>query len=262
MSDIPKILLVVEGRGAEPRFLKTLAQRFWMNAEIVPVEANLYMLYDKMEDLGFACDVKDVLKALNVPKDQKSLLNGKYAYTYLVFDCDAHHDQPPPAGVVPVPLPERVAANMEKLLEMAEYFTDETDPSKGRLYVNWPMLESFRDCDSCFEDAYQKRMVSIEQMGDYKHIVGARKLASRHLSGFTENDFRQLMHMNLRKLNVLHGFGWTDAEYDDYRQRSEGAAIARKQAEWRDNKGAIAVLNTVLFIPVDYFGRKFFEGLA
>ncbi len=30
---------------------------------------------------------------------------------------------------------------------MTEYFVDETDPTIGKLYINYPMMESYRDCD-------------------------------------------------------------------------------------------------------------------
>ena len=262
VPDIPKILLVVEGKGAEPVFLKALSKKFGMDVEIVPVEANLYMLYDKMAELGFDCDVKDVLRGMDIPPEQKKLLEEKYAYTYLVFDCDAHHDQPPPSGTPPMTLAARFAHNMAKLVEMAEHFTNETDPAIGRLYVNWPMLESFRDCDGFFEDAYRNRTVPVAQLGNYKTIVGQRKLASRHVTGYSEQDFRDLIRMNLRKLNVLHGCGWTDPDYASYMDRASGAAIARKQEEWGNTQGIIAVLNTVLFVPVDYFGRKLFESVT
>lgn len=262
VPDTPKILLVVEGKGAEPVSLKALSKKFGMEVEIVSVEANLYMLYDEMKALGFDCDVKDVLRNMSLTTAQKNLLEEKYAYTYLVFDCDAHHDQPPPSGTQPMTLAERFAHNMARLIEMAEHFTNETDPAKGRLYVNWPMLESFRDCDDFFEDAYRDRTIAVAQLGNYKTIVGQRKHASRHVTGYSKKDFRDLIRMNVRKLNALHGCGWTEPDYTGYMDCARGAAIARKQEDLGNTKGVIAVLNTVLFVPVDYFGQQFFESVT
>ncbi len=37
---------------------------------------------------------------------------------------------------------------------MVNYFVDETDPSIGKLYINYPMMESYRDCDTFFEEDY------------------------------------------------------------------------------------------------------------
>lgn len=55
---------------------------------------------------------------------------------------------------------------------MAEYFVDETDPSVGKLYINYPMMESYRDCDDFFDENYKSTMVSLPAILSYKKDVG------------------------------------------------------------------------------------------
>lgn len=252
----------MEGEKAEPRFLAALASTFKIRVRIVPVFANLPMLFGKMQELDFDCDVRDALKELKLPPQQLRQLDKKFAYTYLVFDCDAHHDAPQRKGMRPRSAEEKFAENMHHLVEMANYFDNETDPSKGRLYVNWPMLESYRDCDSFFDETYRNRFVAVAECGNYKEAVGKRGNANIRPKNYGEAGFSSLIKMNLWKLGLLCRGEWGGMTYDDYsNQCSKGAVIAERQEQLVTQEGKVAVLNTSLFFPVDYFGESFFRRM-
>lgn len=136
------ILIIVEGSKTEPNFFNRLSDVFGLKFDIYCLETNIYSLYKKMKEIDFNGDIKDVLSEIH--QDKKEMLSKKFAYTYLIFDCDAHHSRKNESRTQE----EIVLDNLAKLSEMAKYFIDETDPSKGKLYINYPMMESYRDWSS------------------------------------------------------------------------------------------------------------------
>lgn len=61
VSDLPKILLIVEGERREADFFHALAEQCGIPAAFYAVGGNISMLYGMMEKEGFTCNVKDLL---------------------------------------------------------------------------------------------------------------------------------------------------------------------------------------------------------
>ena len=249
------ILVIVEGEKREKEFFQQMFNVFDLDYNIVCFKTNIYTLYLRMKKYSFECDIRDVLKEQVKDADDIKLLSEKFLYTYLVFDCDAHHGEEKDKGKN-IPVEKRVRANLEKLREMAEYFTNETDPSIGKLYVNYPMVESYRDCDSFFDDSYANRIVMIEDLDIYKSIAGKRKLSSIHLSSYNKDSFISLCKMNIYKLSYIFDAGWKSLRYKEYLSFSQGDSILEKEKCLALNDNYFSVLNTSLFLVVDYFGNK------
>jgi hypothetical protein len=191
------ILVVVEGNKTEPIFLKQLNEVYDLDYTIFCLSTNIYTLYKRVKELDFECDIKQVLKEIH-PKEAEMLSN-KFAYTYLVFDCDAHHPKKDDVRDIQ----QIVLENLDKIEELVSYFNDETDPSRGRLYINYPMMESYKDADNFFENDFQERVVAISDLSNYKAIVSKRKLSNKRVDCITKEDFSRLTKMNLYKLNKI-----------------------------------------------------------
>lgn len=248
-----RALVIVEGADLEPRFFTRLAESCGMRLKIVSLRTNVYRLYCKLRDYGFDYSVRVALRELLGRECPE--LEEDFAYTYLVFDCDAQNRGRVRQGDPEPTLPEIVEANAARLQEMAEYFNDETDPDRGKLYVNYPMMESYRDCDSPFDASYAAAEVTFAELLDYKARVGRRKFASRRIDGLSRADFDLLMRQQVFKLSVLYGGGWAAPSYADYCQMSRQASVLdRQQAMFASGK--MSVLNTSLFLPIDYFGDE------
>ena len=251
-----KALIIVEGEKLEPRFFANLKIAFDLSFEIYIVKANIYELYQEMKRNNFMLDIKTVLTEVGKPTTEMlDLLKQKFAYTYLVFDFDAHHTEVYEKDL-DLDIDTIVKGNISKLEEMTNYFIDETDPTIGRLYVNYPMMESYRDCDSFFEDAYAGNCVSIDDIAAYKEIVGKRKLASIHLSKYGQEGFSLLSKMNVFKLNKMQTDCWVGMPYNNYVILSAATKILECQANMVIEERAIAVINTALFIVLDHFGNR------
>ena len=236
-------------------FIERLIQVYGINAELYVFHTNIYTLYQAMKEIGFAGDVRDVLISLPNMRDQdlKTLRNTRFAYTYLVFDCEAQHRE---RNEKALPVDSVAEKNMNQLLEMTDYFTNETDPSVGKLYVNYPMMESYRDCDSFFEDQYQSARICIDDIKDYKKLTGQKKIANRAVKAFSEEEFASLLRMNVYKLYSMLTGVWGPPVYRDYRILSEQIKIAAHEKELISSRRCIDVLNTTLFFLADYFGNQ------
>ena len=250
-----RILIVLEGERTEPDFFQSILQRFELNAELCVVGTNLYTLYHKCKEYFFDCDIKDVLKELIRDDETKKRLDQKFAYTYLVFDADLHHKAPEQRGLS-VSTKELLADNFPKLIEMAEHFTDETDLSIGRLYINYPMMESFRYCNTFDDDQYLSATIPIAMLGKFKSLASQMKLSGIAVTEYKKEDFIKLMQMNIKRLKNLSEDCPNILSYQTYQSISVAQEIAAKQYDIVQDKQELWVLNTCLFLILDYFGNK------
>ena len=291
-----RVLLLVEGDRAEPSLFRSLSEKFNLPFDIVSYGTNLYKLYERIvNDAGFL-NLKDVLiekvnedckkyedklndpnsmvsdaarddwrKRLKKLEEEKQTLLGDFAYTYLVYDCDIHHRDQGSGETVD----EARERNLSILKKMLEHFVDETDETVGRLYVNYPMVESWRDADVFFDEKYQDSVVSLDAItrDQYKIRVSQKRLSGMHaqllelcVDEFARSDSRRkfelLIRMMVYKLNRLANGAWAGLDYRRYRECSEGTLILEKETELIQTQRLISVLNTSLYAVLDYRGNK------
>lgn len=263
MSKPVNILVVVEGEKREKPFLERLVQLYGIHAKLYVFGTNIYNLYLEMKNTGFNGDLRVVLAGMECMQGQDldALRQTNFAYTYLIFDCDAQHTMDgKKAGSIDGTMRE----NFERLKKMVNYFTNETDPTVGKLYVNYPMMESYRHCDDFFDKNYRNARVCIDDIGRYKEITGSMKLANRHVNRFEKENFTDLLRMNICKLNAMLGSGWESPPYETYSKLSEQGNIARYQKDLVAETRCMDVLNTTLFLLTDYYGNRdgFYDAVA
>ena len=246
-------LVIVEGKRAEPSFFKMLENTYGLNLQFFCVESNIYLLYKKIKDGWGVFDIKQLLLEIHNEAQYRDMLQKDFAYTYLIFDCDAHHREVYEKNS---PIEDIVGKNIERVAEMLKYFNDETDPTRGKLYINYPMFESLKDADACFEDDYANRYVLLEQLNDYKKIVGTKKLSNKRIDTYNREDINNLIKMNLFKLNYLVTGCWCAMDYPKYIVNSIGVSIHSVETNEVNSNKRLAVLNTSLFLILDYFGDR------
>ena len=173
----------------------------------------------------------------------------------MVFDADLHHKAPEQRGLS-VPTKELLADNFPKLIEMAEHFTDETDPSIGRLYINYPMMESFRYCKTFDDDQYLSATIQVDMLGKFKSLASQMKLSGIAVTEYKKEDFVKLMQMNIERLKNLSKDCPGTLSYQTYQNISVAQEIATKQYDMVLDKQELWVLNTCLFLILDYFGNR------
>ena len=278
MNDGPNILFIVEGKKLEPEIIERMIHVYGLKCVITSVCTNIHAIYQTLKkDDGFS-DIIPVLKEFFIEEIEKlesgvlkkgqrdqldqaktdlKKLNGKFAYRYLVFDSELQHGE----FDASVSREEQIEKNCNELKDMLEFFNNESD--QGKLYVNYPMMESYRDCDAFFDEGYKDRMVALDVLfaGKYKEQVGKRKLSNVRTEKIGKEDFDQLIRMNVFKLNRISTENWMRMKYDDFIVHSDQQSILSAEQNFMAKENAIAILNTLLFFTLDYYGRDFYNTM-
>lgn len=254
MSSEAKILIIAEGVKTEEKFFNHLKNLYGINIKVFCYGTNIYDLYKRLKKYEFNANIIDVLKEM--PDDpnkgnDRSILDQKYAYTYLFFDFDAHHD-----GHLYDTVYDTIMNNIVYLDEMTKHFTNETDPTIGKLYLNYPMMESYRDCNCFFDINFQNNYISIEDLKNYKSLASSKRLASIHISNYQLSDVNQLLKMNIYQLSKLFYNCWDKIEIKVFEKLSEQSGILGKEKELIIANSKVLTLNTSLFFIVDYYGNR------
>lgn len=260
-KNLSNILFIVEGLRTEPSIINRLSDIFHFNANVYSVNANIYAIYQKVKDDPFANIVKVVSEMSNSESD-KTILNNDFTDVFLVFDCDSHHTTNRLESTQ-LSIQQIANKNIDIVQEMVKRFDESTEPERGKLLINYPMVESFRDCDDFFDNNYSNAIIPIDKVKDYKKIVSSRKIASKHIEHLTRDNFIDLMRMNLFKLNKIINKKFEKTDYANFLTNYNQEKIAHKEATLIKNESIISVLNTLLFFPIEYFGNtnNFYDNI-
>lgn len=229
-----KILLVIEGPEGEGRILgsKTngLLSLIGEKSEIISFETaeyntSIYELYDDYVD-GKYDDLVSFLRNEKGLKIPDGILSKKaFNEVYLIFDFD----------------PQYHKYDDLKIHRMLDLFCDETD--LGKLYINYPMVESFYHLKSLPDPDYYSRTVSVDDISSkkYKKTVRAETAIIKHK--MNTRVYSMIVMHNYNKAKIL-----SKAETDliNYTE------ILNKQITMKNEYKEIFVLNTLALLPIDY----------
>ena len=154
------ILFVFEGEKREKVIFNTIKQIFFKKTQtfVYCYCSNIYSLYQEMKTLDVFGDAADIFTLLK--KRNNSLLqnynSADFSEIYLFFDYDA--------------IEANLADCNTEVKELLEYFCNETD--KGKLYINYPMVESIRYYKKQLPDPdYYKYTVCVTVGKDFKYLA-------------------------------------------------------------------------------------------
>lgn len=166
------ILFIFEGRKQEPRIYKTIKRLFFDDGneeEILHYYCNnIYSLYKTLKEYDVLNDAADIVNVLREQSSKHPCVNSEFykikhsdevSQIYLFFDYDLNGKDKA------FSIDEQNA----QIAAMLEYFDDE---SKGRLYVSYPMVESFRYFKKPLPDEnYKDYAVDARIDGKFKELV-------------------------------------------------------------------------------------------
>ena len=149
---VRQILLVTEG-VSEGDLLKKLFKRFCSEkVEIVEFKTNIYQLYDCYESYHCRYDQLDLRKVLlehctRLKSSEKERLKKNFSEIYLIFDMD----------------PQDPLYSREKLIKLYSHFSDPSD--YGKLYINYPMVESFYHIEKgCYREGISDVKEALQKL--------------------------------------------------------------------------------------------------
>lgn len=240
-----KILFICEGEETERKFCNLIIDRYFIDnkkpKDYVAFGANIYSLYDEMSkdrDLDIIELIREKAKLKKDMATYEKLTMGGFDEVYLIFDYDFHAPQ----------------YSFEKILEMAEFFDNETE--NGKLYINYPMMESFKHFKSIPDEDFNNYKISKEECLKYKKIVGDVSCI-KHFNDIT------LPILGIMIKQVLDKYGFISKKklnnYETYLNEFSQSNLLHLQNKSLSKDGKIFVLNTSILWGLDYFGKDKFD---
>lgn len=157
------ILFIFEGDEREPRLYRTLERLYFPKKNdniICSFGNNIYDLYNELLEYESGGDVVSVMRE-RLANRGDSTLNGirssDISEIFLFFDYDFQNSH--------ISL-EEINKRVEEMLAL---FDDETE--NGKLYINYPMIESIRYTKELPDTDYPNYVVSREQCKDFKRLA-------------------------------------------------------------------------------------------
>lgn len=246
------VLFIVEGGNAEVKFLENVLKKSIgeLDYEYYSFGTSIYPLYLKLAESDFNKDILLTLKETesNISKKEKlvQLLKIDFTDIYLIFDFDPHNSN----------------FSYDKIIQMESYFNDSTD--NGKLYINYPMLESYKHIKSKNDFEFFNRNILID---DLKNEKGKwyKKLVNEE-SGFlnpalySNDDFNFLIQMHFKKAYFMLYGTILDTVTKEIYKTINNSQILITQINNLNSQGIIQVINTSLFIVIDYNPTMFFNN--
>lgn len=194
-----RILLIVEGQRREPQLLERELEVFGLadEREIVPLGTDVHALLDFIdgeyggayEDIDLRGVVADYLggRADGTPEHEEAL-GGEYTDVLLVFDFD----------------PQDNRFDAERLRRLQSAYCDSTD--LGQLYINYPMVEAYRDFDDVLDQGYLDALVPVGAVfhgSGYKDATARRRNAFQDVTRAGQFDFARNVALQASKAQYL-----------------------------------------------------------
>lgn len=250
------IAIIYEGEKTERQLVDNLNKVFFKDiSELVPIMfpagENIYMLWKQLKDDEFETDLIEVIREYN--SDAEKALHGfhrnDFMEIYLFFDYDGHQNNLGYIG----------NDSLDVLSEMLQTFSEETE--LGKLYINYPMVESLRDNKMPEEETcYRRCTVNLNEIKNYKRTVSDM---------YIYQDFRKLDRRHWNELCINAVCKANCIIHNTYRIPSRKAFIEsmgqnrlyQKQKEKYISAGKIAVINSFPLFLLEYFKKDFWDEI-
>ncbi|MGM9817248.1 MAG: hypothetical protein ACI304_09390 [Lepagella sp.] len=251
------ILFVFEGSDREPYVYKTIERLYFPKANdniICSFGNNIYDLYNTIVEYGGDGDIVSIMRERLSERNDNTLdqiRSSEISEVFLFFDYDFQNTQ--------LSLDE-INRRVNVMLKM---FDDETN--NGKLYINYPMVESISYTKELPDEDYCQYAVSRSQCHDFKrkarefsfydsfdHILfkeGEKPTKEKYLK--IKDNWNYLKIMNVGKANKLvTGIYAMPGDKNDINQQ----AIFDSQLRlYVNTEESIAILNSFPIFIYDYF---------
>ena len=268
------ILFIFEGKDDKTYFESIKRLFFPEKSEtfLCTYNSNIYSLYTKLKDHDalngkLEVDTVSVFKEILTEKGDNTLKDiraDEVSEIYLFFDYDFQEKS------------RTLEENNKRLSEMLDYFADET--SNGKLYINYPMVESLRYTKELPDNDYWSYTVTRQkcQEDNFKHQVHEFSFYKSNLEYLVltikpaDDETKIQQKADTAKTNWLHlvTMNTSKANYI-CNDKNELPEEVNSQKEIYDNQLTkyvdteeckVAILNAFPIFLFDYFGKKIVSG--
>ena len=228
-----KILVIVEGAKTDFNLMTRLLSVYGISEthQIVSYNTNIYTLYNQLPDSYDEYDNIDLLQILKErEKDEskRALLNERYSDILLIFDLD----------------PQAPDFAPEKVIKMTSYFTESTN--MGKLYLNYPMVESFYRMSDIPDEKYNEYVVALDDLKNKKYKQIVHNICRNGDYAKFASDKKEcsiVIKQNLEKAKLM---------INNDENMPNSIDILNKQLDLLSSKKIISVLCTCVFYIAEY----------
>ena len=268
------ILFVFEGKD-DKTYFEAIKQLFFPEKSdtfVCTYNSNIYSLYTKLKGHDalkemFEVDTVSVLKEIlleNGDETLKDIREDEVSEIYLFFDYDFQEDG------------RTLEENNRRLSELLDYFTEET--GNGKLYINYPMVESLRytkklpDKDywqytvtrkKCQEERFKHQVHEFSFYGgNLEYLILTIKPADDEAKIQEKKDMAiknwlYLVTMNTCKSNyICNGKNMIPDEANVQKEIFDNQLVKYVNTE----ECKVAILNAFPIFLFDYYGKRIIRG--
>ena len=259
------MLFVFEGAKTELNCFDTIKQVFFHGKNddtfVCTYKSNIYSLYNKLNEHDIlskhSADTVSVLTQILDKEEAQKLADiepSDVSEIYLFFDYEPHENS--------ASLDEK----NNRIAEMLSYFDNETE--NGKLYINYPMVESLRYTKQLPDANYHTYTIGIDQCKKFKkiarefshynsddHIILMQRDFGRENKLSTAcTNWRHLIEMNVGKANyICNGVNQRPQTADENTQKT---IFDQQLAKHVKPNGEVAILNAFPIFVFEHFRHK------
>jgi hypothetical protein len=240
---------VFEGGSAEPKVFDSIGKLFLSEEDfqIIKCKHDLPTLYSHLKANG-----DDLFRILPFKENGIEIPEGKrldtlFSQIFLFFDYDFQN---------------RIGLDKvnEILNEMLDFFDDETD--NGKLYINYPMIESLKYTKEMPDNNYYQYVVSRDECVKHQFKGNAEQFAYSGAKGFKFIDLSltkkaavmknwiSLIYQNVIKANYIVSESNTIPEQKD--DINQNAIFEAQKSKYVDVNMDVSILNSFPIFIYDY----------
>lgn len=262
------ILFIFEGKNQEPKIYKTLERLFFSeeNDERIYVSycSNIYNFYNIIRshdlfnnnDSSIPLLIKEEMRKHPDLNPHISDFNADdISQVFIFFDYDIQNSNATRG--------EQTKEYNLQIQEMLSFFNDETN--HGKLYINYPMVDSYRYTDKLPDDNYYTYEISLKNCNRFKELLAKdkplyrneKRLQIREIENEYVNndnvlrDWKYINSQNIAKANyVCTGQNTIPIIKETVTQDS---VFKNQLKEFVYKKNTVSILNSFPLFLMDYF---------
>lgn len=241
-----KVLVLVEGAKTDVQLMQKLFDIYGIGSShtIVSYNTNIYVLYQQMFSDGNPedYDLLAVLKSHENDPLKKKLFETAYSDVLLIFDLDPHD-----------PL-----FSKQKIEEMVTYFHESSD--MGKLYLNYPMVESFYPMKSIPDPDYMGYTATLQELSAKKYKERVRNENRNH--SFSKFAVTRAECNTVIRQNIEKGVALLTDDNKNVEVLPDSLQILRTEMRLLEETKAISVLCTCIYYVPEYNPNLIAENVA
>lgn len=239
-----KLLFITEGEVDETKFIDKVFKKCYPSIEYdyYVYSTNLHtlaqLIFKENNEIDEYLDIKNVLRENENIEYKREKLSAQYSDIILVFDFDPHVDNP----------------QFEKIEKMLRHFNDSTN--NGKLYINYPMMQSYRHIKSYPEEDFEfkDRVIETSKCSKYKEIVNTEGVFN-NINKYEYPKIMKIIGYQLKKANFILNGNYRIPKYNEFFDIDLNC-IYKIQCRNNSKNKCVYVLNTFVFNIIEYNPKK------